>query len=69
MKDNQKICEDQVEKALHVIKNGIRGQLTFIIRHEVLHLHMFDEYTSSNAGAEYSSLKKSSLGMPATQGN
>ena len=67
LRDNRKICQDQVENALHEIKNGIIDQPTFTIRHHVLGLRMFDEFTSSNAEAEHSALKRSSLGMNANQ--
>ena len=68
LRDNRKICQDQVENALHEIKNGILDQPIFTIRHRVLGLCMFDEFTSSNTEAEHSSLmKKSSLGINTNQ--
>ena len=66
-KDSTKICHDQVENALHFIENAILNEPSYSIRPSLLDVMFFDEFTSSNAEAEHSALKKKSLGIVATQ--
>ena len=46
-------------------QNHIICKDSFRQRSKLLHLHMFDQYTNSNAEAEHSVLRKESLGVQA----
>ena len=64
-KDHRKICLDQVENALHWIKNSVIDQPSFSIRSSLLGVRMYDEYTTSNVESEHSIIKSNSVGLTA----
>ena len=60
---DDRISQNEVTNALHWISNHVLVHESFSIRPSLVHRFMFDELTTSNAEAEHSALKRSSLGI------
>ena len=54
---------DAIDAALFHLQNKILSKPSIDIRHRLLGVRMFDEFTTSNAEAEHSSLKSRGLGV------
>lgn len=60
-----KICQHQVENALHWIKNSIMVEPSFTIRPRILGTRTYDEFTTSNVESEHSIIKSKGVGVMA----
>ena len=58
-----RISSHEVHNALHWVNNHILVHASFDVRPSLVDRFMFDELTTSNAEAEHSALKRSSLGV------
>ncbi len=63
MPEGQKITKKQIEDALFHLQNNILTKPSLDIRHRLLDVRMFDEFTTSNAESEHASLKSRGTGV------
>ena len=61
--NSSKVSHDEVEQAIHWIKNSVIDEASFNIRPQILHKRTYDQYTTSNVESDHSIIKSKGVGV------